>query len=33
MTLLSLRVLAFAQRFVIGARNFGLLGAIKLLWF
>jgi len=33
MTFLSLRLLAFAQRFVIGARNFGLFGAIKLLWF
>jgi len=33
MTLLSQRLLAFAQRFVIGAHNFGLLGAIKVLWF
>ncbi len=33
MSFLLLRLLAFAQRFVIGARNFGLPGAIKALWF
>ena len=33
MTLLLLRLLAFAQRFVIGARNFGPFGALKVLWF
>ncbi len=27
------RLLAFAQRFVIGAHDFGVLGALKVLWF
>jgi FkbM family methyltransferase len=33
MTSSLLRLLSFAQRFVIGAHNFGLLGALKVLWF